>query len=65
MKMFATTKRSAILGLRIKMFSKLDYLEKYTLFTLGYFCKPVLESADDNVYNSKKKCHMRFRKKCV
>jgi hypothetical protein len=31
--MLTTAKRSAISGLRKKLFSKLDYLEKYMLFT--------------------------------
>jgi hypothetical protein len=35
MKMFTTAKRSAISGFRKKLFSKLDYLEKYMLFTFG------------------------------
>jgi hypothetical protein len=35
MKMFTTAKRSAIWGLRKKLFLKFDYLEKYMLFTFG------------------------------
>jgi hypothetical protein len=33
--MFTTAKQTAIMGLRKKLFSKLDYPEKYTLFTFG------------------------------
>jgi hypothetical protein len=49
----------------IRLFSKLNYLAKYmyALFTFGYYCKPVLESADKNVYKSKKKRNMPFKKK--
>jgi hypothetical protein len=66
-KMFTTAKRSAISDLRKELFSKWDYLEKYTLhcLLLGYYCKPVLESADENVYFSKTKRHMGFKKKTV
>jgi hypothetical protein len=35
MKMFTTAKRSAISSLRKKLFSKMDYLEKYMSFTFG------------------------------
>jgi hypothetical protein len=38
------------MGFKKKLFSKLDYLKKYMLFTFGLFCKLVLESADRNVY---------------
>jgi hypothetical protein len=34
-KMLTTAKQTAIMGLRKKLFSKLDYPEKYTLFTFG------------------------------
>jgi hypothetical protein len=32
---------------------------------LGYYCKPVLESADENVYYSEKERHIGFNKKTV
>jgi hypothetical protein len=62
--MFTTPKRCAICGLTKKMFSKRHYLEKCCLL-LSYKGKPVLESADDIVYNSRKKRNMWFNKKTV
>jgi hypothetical protein len=54
---------TAVLSAAVGLLPKLDYLEKYMSFTFGLLkCKPVLESADENVYYSKKECHMEKKK---
>jgi hypothetical protein len=48
-----------------KLFQNWITLRNIRFLLLGYQCKPVLESADENVDNSKKERHIGFKKKTV
>jgi hypothetical protein len=56
-----TSEKERNIRFKKKLFSKLDYLEIGLL--LGYYCKLVLESADENVYLREKERITRFKKK--